>query len=103
MSGPRRGFSLTLILAFALVSVFVNNAKAQQVFGSIIGTVTDSSGGAVSNAKVTITDVNKGTSSDVMTNESGNYTKGQLIAGTYTITIEAPGFSKVISNNVTVE
>src|SRR5581483_1489646 len=70
------------------------SAQAQQVFGSIVGTVTDPSGSAVANAKVTITDVNKGTTFDVTTNDSGQYTKGQLIPGTYKVTIEASGFTK---------
>jgi hypothetical protein len=78
-------------------------ASAQQVFGSILGTITDPSGSAVNNAHITITEVNKGTSFDVTTNESGNYTKGQLIPGTYKVTIEAPGFSKVVSNDITVQ
>jgi len=51
---------------------------------------------------VTITDLGKNTKFEVVTNESGNYTKGQLIPGTYQVTIEAPGFSKVVSNQITV-
>ena len=64
---------------------FSGTLSAQQVFGSIFGTVTDPTGAAVNGAKVTITDVNKGTVSEVTSNESGNYTKGQLILGTYTV------------------
>src|SRR6202795_2882154 len=75
---------------------------AQQVFGSIFGTVTDPGGAVVTNAKVTITDVNKGTKFEVVTDASGNYNKGQLIPDTYTVTIEAPGFSKVVSNKLEV-
>ncbi len=77
-------------------------AYAQQVFGSIFGTVTDPSGGAVVNAKVTITDTNKGTVSEVTTDAQGTFTKGQLIPDSYTVTIEAPGFSKVQSNGLDV-
>ena len=83
-----------LFVAIALMSFLSVSADAQQIFGSIYGTVTDPSGSAVNNAKVTIQDVGKGTSSEVTTNESGNYTKGQLIPGTYKVTIEAPGFSE---------
>ena len=82
---------------------FSGTLSAQQVFGSIFGTVTDPSGAAVNGAKVTITDVNKGTKSDVTTNESGNYTKGQLILGSYQITIEASGFQKAVSDPITVQ
>ncbi|HLM97948.1 MAG TPA: TonB-dependent receptor [Bryobacteraceae bacterium] len=78
-------------------------AMAQQVFGSIVGAVTDASGAAVNNAKVTITDVQKGTKFEVNTNESGNYTKGQLIPDQYQVTIEAAGFQKAVSNPITVQ
>lgn len=97
-----RGYLRYLVLC-VLVSVFSSGLYAQQVFGSIFGTVTDPSGSAVNNAKVTIADVTKGTSSEVTTNESGQYTKGQLIPDTYTVTIEAPGFSKVVSEQLTVQ
>src|SRR5438477_5187763 len=77
-------------------------ALGQQVFGSIDGTVTDATGAAVPNAKVTITDQNKGTKSEVTTNESGNYTKGQLIPGTYTVEVEGTGFRKAVNRDVIV-
>ena len=76
---------------------------AQQVFGSIIGTVTDPTGAAVSGAKITITDVAKGTKFEATTNESGNYTRGQLIPGNYIVSIEVPGFQKVVSSEVNVQ
>src|SRR5579875_3287445 len=98
-----RGFFCSLFIACALLLVLGGSANAQQVFGSIIGTVTDPSGSAVTNATVTVTDVAKGTSSSVTTNDSGQYTKGQLIPDPYTVTIEAPGFQKVVSNQLTVQ
>src|SRR5947209_13939397 len=76
---------------------------AQQVFGRIFGTVTDATGGAVPNATVTITDQNKGTTFDTTTNESGNYEKGQLIPGTYSVTVQAPGFNKATAKDITVQ
>src|ERR1017187_4476333 len=92
---------LLIGLAFALGSSS-SISYAQQVFGSIFGTVTDPAGAVVTNAKVTITDVNKGTRFEVVTDSSGNYNKGQLIPDTYTVTIESPGFSKVTSGNLQV-
>ncbi len=98
----KRGISLFLAVAFAFLVVFTQNAVAQQVFGTIAGTITDSSGGAVANAKITITDKSKGTSFEVTSDDSGNYTKGQLIADTYTVAVEAKGFKKVVSNDIPV-
>src|SRR5450432_3522390 len=92
-----------LLIGIALaLGLSLTNSYAQQVFGSIFGTVTDPAGSVVTNAKVTITDINKGTKSEVVTDSSGNYSKRQLIPDTYTVTIEAPGFSKVASGNMEV-
>src|ERR1700761_2704345 len=99
----RRVFLYSLFAASVLLLISGGSAMAQQVFGSIIGTVPDPSGSAVNNAKVAITDVTKGTSFDVTTNESGQYSKGQLIPDQYTVTIEAPGFAKVVSSPLTVQ
>lgn len=97
-----RELSRCLAISAALMLLFSASANAQQVFGSIFGTVTDPSGSAVANAKITIQDIAKGTSFSVTTNDSGNYTKGQLIPGTYKVTIEAPGFQKAVSNDIIV-
>ena len=92
-----------LCLVIVLVFGVSQNASAQQVFGSIVGAVTDPSGAAVNNAKVTVSDMQKGTKFEVLTNESGNFTKGQLIPGQYQVSIEAAGFQKTVSNPITVQ
>ena len=92
---------LLVVGAFAL-SFGSTSIYAQQVFGSIHGTVTDPAGSAIANAKVTVTDVNKGATFEVTTDDSGNYAKRQLIPDTYTVVIEAPGFSRVASGNMEV-
>jgi hypothetical protein len=95
------GRSCALLLLVAAFSC-LQSIHAQQVFGNIVGTVTDPSGAPISNAKVTITDLGKGTSSEVSTDESGNFTKGQLIPGNYTVAVEVSGFQKAVSNQITV-
>ena len=69
----RKSFVSGLAVLSILFVVWVPAASAQAVFGSIFGTVTDPSGAAVPNAKVTVTDVAKGTTDEATTNESGNY------------------------------
>jgi len=69
-----------------------SKASAQAVYGSIIGTVTDSQGAAVVGAKVTVTSTTKGTSDESTTNESGNYAVTHLIPDTYRVRVEAQGF-----------
>jgi outer membrane receptor protein involved in Fe transport len=71
-------------------------AQAQTESGQIAGTVRDQSGAVVAGAKVTIKSVNTGTTREVVTNASGIYTAPSLKADTYDVTIEQPGFEKVV-------
>ncbi len=90
------------IIFAAIACLTAMSLAGQQVYGTIYGTVTDATGAAVPNAKVTITDQNKATKFDVTTNEQGNYTKGQLIPGTYSVDTESQGFRKAQTKDVNV-
>jgi Carboxypeptidase regulatory-like domain/TonB dependent receptor len=90
-------------LIFLFLAAFLPNTSfGQAVSGNVIGTVTDPSGAAVSGAQITIDNVGTGVSTQVTTNESGNYTAPNLPAGNYTISITAAGFQKFVQQNVTV-
>ena len=86
--------SIAAIIAICvcLVTLTPQPLWGQAVYGGIIGTVTDPQGAAVANAKVTVVNEGKGTSETTTSNESGNYSVGHLIAGTYTVRAEASGF-----------
>ena len=103
MGTNRRGLFYSLTFAIALLLGLTGIANAQQIFGSIYGNVTDPTGAAVNNAKVTITDITKQTSFVVMTNATGGYIKGQLIPDIYRVTVEAPGFQKAQSTDIPVQ
>jgi hypothetical protein len=92
----------SLLLCLTALFGLAPAAWGQQVFGSIYGTVTDATGAAVPNAKVTITDQDKGTKYDATTNEAGNYSRERLIPGMYTVEVEGTGFRKAISRDVRV-
>jgi hypothetical protein len=77
-------------------------AVGQAVYGSIFGTVTDSSGAAVPDATVTITNLGSNTVDTVKTNASGNYNATRLIPGKYRIKVEAQGFKVSVIDTVTV-
>ena len=96
-SARRRGMAKRLVVLglAVLFCVFLLNAprvSGQAVFGSIIGTVTDPQGNAVTGAKVTVTSTTKSFAYDTSTNESGNYAVTHLIPDTYKVHIEATGF-----------
>ncbi|MEO8724995.1 MAG: TonB-dependent receptor [Acidobacteriaceae bacterium] len=92
--------AFVLLLAGALTGT--RPAFGQAVYGSILGTVTDNTGAAVPNATVTVTDIAKGTSVALQTNGSGQYIAQHLIPDTYSVTAEAPGFSKATVGSVVV-
>ncbi|HET9699272.1 MAG TPA: carboxypeptidase-like regulatory domain-containing protein, partial [Terriglobales bacterium] len=94
--------AFALLLAVVFVFVTATPAKAQAVYGSILGTVTDPQGAAVPNAKVTVTNVRKGTSDTASTNDQGNYSVTHLIPDTYDITVEAQGFKTASNKGVVV-
>ena len=93
-------FAIALLLVIGIA--FTPAVQAQAVYGGIIGTVTDPQGAAVANAKVTVLDEGKGTTDSTTTNESGNYSVGHLIAGTYTVRAEAAGFKITVQKGVIV-
>ena len=74
------------------ILLFALSAMAQIQNGQLTGTVTDPSGAAVPNAKVTITNQATNFSASVTTNQTGVYSARELPVGTYKISVEAPGF-----------
>jgi len=93
---------LVLILSVCAALCSFVRLHGQAVYGSIVGTVVDSSGAAVANAKVTIRNIDRDTSNETTTNESGNYTQRYLIVGNYQVRVEAPGFQAAVENRVPV-
>src|ERR1700694_2771264 len=83
-----------ICVVFLLALLAASMAFSQAVNATLLGTVTDASGGVVPNAKVTITETNTGVSRVAQTNESGNYTFPDLSPGNYTVAIEQSGFKK---------
>lgn len=86
----------TLCLACALCAlVFLSQVHidAQAVNGTVVGTITDPSGGLLPGVQVTITDVGTGTSRSTTTDASGYYTFPNLAPGTYSVKVQKEGFS----------
>ena len=91
------------LVVFAIISSLLPSVSwGQAVYGSIIGTVTDATGAAVPNAKITITDLGRDVAQLTNSNESGNYTQRFLIAGRYRVRIEAGGFKAFVQDNIPV-
>ena len=87
-----KGLRLISLVACALSSAIP--LYSQAVNATIVGTVTDASGAAVANAKITITETNTAIVHTLNANESGNFTQPELPPGMYAVAAEHPGFKK---------
>src|SRR5258706_5728035 len=94
----RLQFCLAVFAMFALTM----SGFAQVETGQITGTVTDPSGAAIPNAKVTVTNAATGFSTSTASNSSGNYTVREVPVGTYKVAAEASGFKTVSNTDVVV-
>ena len=87
--------TLALCIGFATVGF------AQEITGSIAGTVRDANGAAVSGATVTITDLDKKVVvRTVTTNDDGQFSAPDLVPGNYDVSIEAPNFKKYVESKL---
>ena len=90
--------------AVLLSSFFLSPAYVQaQVLSSITGTVTDSTGAVVPNAKITITNIATNVVNHGVSNSAGTYTVTDLNPGTYTVQVELAGFQSSSHTGVGVE
>ena len=90
-------FAGTLLVAAALPS-----AAQTAGLGNITGTVTDSTGAAIPNVSVVVTDTATGVSRTVKTTGAGNYSANFLQPDPYEVVFTATGFSKVDRQNLVV-
>ena len=71
--------------------------------GGILGSVTDQTGGVIVGATVTIADTQRGITRTLTTDQAGEYSAPGLIAGTYSVRVEARGFRPIERQNITIE
>lgn len=98
-------FALRARLYIAIVLFAVSSAAgrldAQTVTATILGTVADPSGAAISGATVTVTNESTGRSTTALSDEAGGYLFPLLpIAGTYEVSVEAVGFRRFLQRGI---
>ena len=97
---PMRNFVLTSIFFLSALAI---NGNAQTFRGTILGTVTDSSGAAVSGATVSVKNTGTGLLRTVTSDDDGNYSTPELPIGTYSVTVEKSGFKSGLVSGISVE
>src|SRR5580765_2042448 len=96
----RRCMGYLSVALFLLI--FCNTASSQSNLGRISGAITDMTSGAIANATVTVTDVDRGIARPLMTDSSGQYSAGSLIPGLYMVRAEAMGFRALERKDIIV-
>jgi hypothetical protein len=97
-----RSFELLTGVALLITFCLTPASWGQQVTAAITGRVTDPSGAAIPNAKVTATDVERGVNYPTVTNGDGDYNLPRVPVGTYNVKVESQGFQTAQQSNITL-
>lgn len=93
----------TQFLVFATIaSLFVVVAAAQTFYGSIVGTLTDTTGAVVPGATVNLTNTGTGERRTSTTAPDGGYRFVNLIPGTYRVEVQQTGFKRYVRDQIQV-
>jgi len=98
MSTTRRILLLCLLIASAAGLLYGQGGAS----GTILGTVTDTTGGVIASAKVDVTNIATGVVIHTQTSSTGDYTVPFLNPATYKVTVMLTGFQKSVSNDFTL-
>src|SRR6202142_1079191 len=95
----KRKFTAILAMGF-LALILAPKVSAQQITGSIAGTVKDERGAVLPGASVKATNVDTAFSRVTTTANDGAYRIEYLPVGTYTVEVDTPGFQKFVQQNI---
>lgn len=100
---PLRSRRPVLVLLAAMFLWAIGWPAYAQGFGSIVGTVTDSTGAVVPNTQVTATATQTGAQTTVLTNGLGQYTFPSLLPTEYALSVRAVGFERYTQSGITLQ
>ena len=93
---------LRIGIVLAAIPIFAVGLYGQAFYGSVVGTITDQSSGALQGATVTLTNAGTGERRQTQSGTAGEYQFLNLVPGTYRIEVEQKGFKKATRENVEV-
>src|SRR4029450_9746936 len=91
---------LSLLSVALWILAFSIEGSAQNITGTIVATVRDSSGATLPNATVTLTNVETNAQVEVRADESGDFIAPGLAPGVYSLKTQAPGFKQSVMEPV---
>src|SRR5688500_15127008 len=92
---------VTTLVCVAMAVTLVRQAGAQILYGSVIGTVKDTSDSAVAGSKITIVNQQTGETRETSSNVDGGYSFPTLQSGSWELRISKDGF-RTATNKVDV-
>jgi len=97
-----RAMNYTVVALMAALFAPGGYLRAQALYGSIVGTVTDATGGVVPGATVKASDTGTGQVRQTEASAAGAYSFPTLPPGTYNVTISHQGFENYVQQGVGV-
>jgi hypothetical protein len=91
-----------LLLAVLWLLAFTGSAYCQTNMGTLVGSVRDSSGAAIPNAKLTVINSETGVTTSTVTTGVGSYQVPGLVPGSYRVRVEATGFQAQVRTGVLI-
>src|SRR3569833_356412 len=95
MENTKVASRLALLLSMVMFLLAIAPAGAQSDSSSLSGTVTDSSGALVIDAKITVRNAATLAERSITTNDSGSFTLTNLSSGDYSVHVEKSGFETI--------
>lgn len=99
---PRTMLARVALFTMLLTASVPLEVAAQNVYGSLVGNVTDSSGAAIPGATVTATQTQTNLAREVVTSEAGAYSIPNIPSGTYQVVVAVPGFQNFTVRDIAV-
>jgi hypothetical protein len=95
-------WSALVFAGLVLLAIGVSNGAAQELYGSVVGTVRDASGAHIPGATIEIMNRETNLVMTAVSNQTGAYTFTNVLPGTYDVKVTLQGFKEFKLQNVPV-
>ncbi|MDA2934180.1 TonB-dependent receptor [Acidobacteria bacterium AH-259-D05] len=99
--GSNRWIS-TLIFSLVVALFVPVAALAQTASATILGVVTDETGGVLPGVEVSVTNLDRGTTRTVITDDEGRYRAPEVELGSYEVSASLTGFQTAVRSGITM-